>query len=191
MITDVDDLYFKWLMGQLENPNRKLARLCWMLHNNAFTRNVGNDSNRAAEGIRLRHRFASEVIDANIDPRKMNLMMLDEYCSWFEMLFALSETLDYLYEGGIQERLLELVDNMGLSVVLSSPSDGRYDEIDQDLVDAATTRVDNNLFEPNGYGGLFPLQSSNHPDQREVEIWMQHAAYFREKLEGVMWTSIS
>jgi hypothetical protein len=191
VITDVDDLYFKWLMDQMGNPDDHLVRLCWMLHNNAFTRNVGNDVNRATEGIRLRHRFASDMIDANIDPRKMNLMMLDEHCSWFEMLFALSEALDYLYEGGVQDRLLELVDNMGLSIVLTSPLNGRYDELDQEIVDTATTRVDNNLFEPNGYGGLFPLQSSDHPDQREVEIWVQHAAYFREKLEGVVWTSIS
>jgi hypothetical protein len=179
-------------MDQMEQPDEKLARLGWMLHNNAFTRNVGNDVNRAAEGIRLRHRFASEMIDANIDPRKMNLMVLEEHCSWFEMLFALSEALDYLYEGGIQDRMLELIENLGLDVVLVSPlGNARYDKIDQDLVDSATTRVDNNLFEPNGYGGLFPLQSSNHPDQREVEIWVQHAAYFREKLEGVVWTSIS
>lgn len=190
MITDVDDLYFKWLMSQMESPTESLYRLGWMLHNNTFTRNVGNDSNRSVEGIRLRHRFMSDFLDANIDPRITN-RMLEEECSWFEMLFALSEALDYLYEGGIQERLLELIDNLGLTKVFMSPKDGRYDEIDQDLVDAATTRVDHNLFDSNGHGGLFPLQKLDHPDQREVEIWEQHAAYFREKLEGVVWTSIS
>lgn len=190
MITDVQDLYFKWLMEQLEYPNDKLARLCWMLHNNTFTRNVGNDSNRAAEGRRLRNRFSSEIFDANIDPRKMNLLM-EEECSWFEMLIALSEALDYLYEGGVQERLLELIENLGLNVALVSPNNGRYDEVDQDLVDSVTTRVDNNLFDSNGHGGLFPLKNSDHPDQREVEIWEQHAAYFREKLEGVVWTFTS
>jgi hypothetical protein len=188
VITDVDALYFKWLTEQLENPNGSLKRLCWMLHNNTFTRSVGNDVNRAVEGTRLRFRFADDYSDANIDPRKLNGLMAEE-CSWFEMLFALSESLDYLYEGGVQERLLELIDNLGLTKVLVSPKDGRYDEVDQDLVDAATTRVDLNHFSSNGHGGLFPLEKQNHPDQREVEIWEQHAAYFREKLEGVMWTS--
>lgn len=191
MITYVDDLYFKWLMGELEAPTNSLARLCLMLHNNTFTRSVGNDSNRAAEGVRLRHRFVEEYADARIDPRMTNELLLGNECSWFEMLFALSESLDYLYEGGIQERLLELIDNLGLSKVLSSPKDGSYDEIDQDFVDAVTTRVDNNLFDSDGHGGLFPLSSDDHPDQREVEIWEQHAAYFREKLEGVVWTSIN
>lgn len=191
MITNADDLYFKWLVDQLESPTISIARLCSMLHNNTFTRSVGNDSNRAAEGIRLRYRFVDEFSDANIDPRTTNTLLLENECSWFEMLLALSESLDYLYEGGVQETLLELIDNLGLSQVLKSSTDGRYDDIDQDLVDLATTRVDHNKFDSDGYGGLFPLKFDDHPDQREVEIWEQHAAYFREKLEGVVWTSIS
>jgi hypothetical protein len=190
MITDVDDLYFKWLMESLEAPTRSLGRLGWMLHNNTFTRSVGNDSNRAAEGIRLRQQFFRDYQDANISPRKMNLLMAQE-CSWFEMLIALCEALDYIYEGGVQGRLLELIDNLGLSQILKPPNDSRYDEVDQELVDLATTRVDHNLFDAKGHGGLFPLRKSGHPDQREVEIWEQHAAYFSEKLEGVVWTSTS
>lgn len=186
MITHVDDLYFRWLIGQLEFPNESLSRLCLMLHNNTFTRSVGNDSNRAAEGIRLRRRFLDEFEDARIDPRTTNIFLLENECSWFEMLIALSEALDFLYEGGVQERLLELIDNLGLTKVLTSPKDGRYDELDQDFVDSVTIRVDHNMFDSAGHGGLFPLYSNDHPDQREVEIWDQHAAYFREKLEGVM-----
>jgi hypothetical protein len=190
MITDVETLYFKWLVGLMEAPTQAVGRLSWMLHRNTFMREVGNDSNRAVEGSRLRGRFLSDYSDADIDPRKVSLLM-EEECSWFEMLIALSEALDFLYEGGIQERFLELVDNLGLTKILSSPSDGRYDEVDQELVDLATTRVDYSRFDSNGHGGLFPLNKPNHPDQREVEIWEQHAAYFREKLEGVVWTSIS
>jgi len=189
MITDVDDLYFRWLMDLLGAERGAFKRLCSMLHNNTFTRSVGNDSNRSAEGIRLRRRFMSDYSDANISPRKTN-SFLEQECSWLEMLIALSEALDFLYDGGVQERLLELVDNLGLSKILFSPDD-RYDEVDQELVDMATTRVDYNLFDADGHGGLFPLKTSNHPDQREVEIWEQHAAYFREKLEGVVWTSIN
>lgn len=192
MITYVDDLYFKWLMDQLESPTKGLARLCLMLHNNTFTRSVGYDSNRAAEGVRLRRRFLEDFSDAKIDPRMSNALLLENECSWLEMLIALSEALDYLYDGGVQGRLLELIDNLGLSKILHSPSDGRYDEVDQDLVDMATTRVDHNLFDYDGHGGLFPLDMKrNHPDQRRVEIWEQHAAYFNERLEGVVWTSIS
>lgn len=190
MITDVEKLYFKWLIDLMDEPTESITRIGWMLHRNTFTRSVGNDSNRAAEGIRLRHRFLDDYSHVDIDPRKLNILIAEE-CSWFEMLIALSESLDYLYEGGIQERFLELIDNLGLTKILMSPKDGRYDEVDQDLIDAATTMVDNNLFAANGHGGLFPLSTSDQPDQREVEIWEQHAAYFREKLEGAVWTSIS
>lgn len=188
MITDVDDLYFRWLMGRLEHPTESLAKLSWMLHRNTFTRSVGNDVNRALDGVRLRQQFLSDFSDANIDPRTTNILMEDS-CSWLEMLIALCEALDFIYDGGVQGRLLELIENLGLTKILKSPKDGRYDDIDQDLVDATTIRVDHNLFDANGHGGLFPLYKSNHPDQRGVEIWYQQAAYFIEKLEGVLWTS--
>lgn len=190
MITDVDELYFKWLMQTMGNPTESLTRLCWMIHQNTFTRAVGNDVNRAVNGMHLRNRFVEDFLDAGLDERKTNSLM-DEECSWFEMLVALSESLDFLYDGGVQENFLELVGNLGLTKILASPRDGRYDQVDQDLVDAATSRVDNNHFDPDGLGGLFPLHKRDHPDQREVEIWEQHAAYFREKLEGVVWTSIN
>lgn len=189
MITDVDDLYFMWIIDQLEAPTKSIIRLCRMLHDNTFTRSVGNDYNRAVEGQRLRNRFMNDFLEANIDQRKLNLLLHPD-CSWLEMLIALSDSLDYLYEGGVQERFLELVENLGLTKVLLSPQNGRYDEVDQDLVDVVTNRVDNNLFEANGRGGLFPLKLYNHYDQRRVEIWEQQAAYFRERLEGVLWTSI-
>lgn len=188
MITDVDGLYFGWLMELLGKPTKSLERLSWMLHRNTFTRSIGRDVDRAKDGMYLRKRFLEDFSDAKIDPRISNLLLEDE-CSWLEMLVALSEGLDFLYDGGVQERFLELIGNLGLTKVLTSSLDGRYDELDQEIVDQATTRVDNDLFDSNGRGGLFPLSKSNHPDQREVEIWDQCAYYFNEKLEGVAWTS--
>ena len=190
MITDVDGLYFEWLMEQIGAETEQLEKLCLMLHANKFTRRIGHDINREVQGRRLRHRFMDEFSDLDIDPRKLNKFE-GKPCTWLEMLLALSESLDFIYDGGVQGRFLEMIDNLGLSKILDSPLDGRYDEVDQDLVDITLYRVDNNKFSSNGHGGLFPLEQSNHPDQRRVEIWEQHAAYFREKLEGVMWTSIS
>lgn len=102
-------------------------------------------------------------------------------------------TLTSCTRGGVKERLVEMMLNMGLRQILLTSlnriKSSRYDEVDQHLVDAATSRIDNNRFDINGNGGLFPLSKPNHPDQREVEIWDQQAAYFVERLEGVMWTS--
>ena len=182
---ELDELYFKWLMEQLDDPRPSIVRVCAMLWENVFQRRVGNDVNRAIVGVGLRSRFLDAYDQLEIDPAVTNDFLSQE-CTWLEMLIALAEHLDYLYDGGIQDRFLELLTNMGLDKVIYSPRDPRkielYDELDQETVDIATTRVDCNAFTRRGVGGLFPLESDDHPDQREVEIWDQHAAYFLEKL---------
>jgi hypothetical protein len=187
VIHDVDRLYFDWLMSRFEEPTVGLERVCGMLHENVFQRRVGNDENRAVDGMSLRRYFLDDYHEADIDPRITNDFMAGA-CSWFEMLLALAASLDYTYDGGVQGRFVELITNLDLDRVMRR-LERQYDGIDQDLVDAATNRVDFNLFDPDGRGGLFPLRKHDHPDQRGVEIWDQHAAYFRERLEGVMWTS--
>jgi hypothetical protein len=156
-----------------------------MLHTNVFQRRVGNDMNRAVDGEALRRLFLDDYAEADIDPSVTNAFMRGP-CSWFEMLMALAEALDYSYDGGLRGNFVELTMNLGLEVVYSRTAP-RYDDIDQDLVDAACLRVDFNQFDPDGRGGLFPLVKHDHPNQREVEIWDQHAAYFRERLEGILW----
>lgn len=189
---DVDTLYFNWLLRRIDGENYIYQRFGWMLHQNVFTRSVGNDANRAVEGVSLRRQFLDDHAEADIAPAVSNHFMATE-CSWFEMLVALAEQLDFLYDGGVQERFVEMITNMGLRKALFTPithGDNPYDKVDQDLIDAACVRVDHNLIDAHGTGGLFPLTGhSTYPDQREVEIWEQHAAYFRERLEGVMWTS--
>lgn len=185
MIVDVDRLYFDWLMSRFEEPTLGLERVCGMLHENVFQRRVGNDENRAADGVALRRIFLDDYHEADIDPRITNEFMAGA-CSWFEMLFALALHLDFSYDGGVQGRFVELITNLDLDRV-ANRVEARYDQIDQDLVDASCNRVDFSLFDPDGRGGLFPLAKKDHPDQRGVELWDQHAAYFRERLEGVMW----
>lgn len=186
---DIDVLYFKWLMTRFDEPARGLERVCRMLHENVFQRRVGNDVNRAEAGEALRVIFLDDYLEADIDPRITN-DFLEQECSWFEMLLALSEALDYSYDLGVKEQFIELISNLGLFKVMLRTAK-KYDAADQAYVDAATNTVDNNLFDADGHGGLFPLTKMDHPDQREVEIWDQHAAYFRERLEGVLWTSTS
>lgn len=188
MMVGIHDLYFKWLMDLLGDTNAPFERLCLMLGQNVFQRRVGNDVNRASDGLSLRRHFLDEFSDARIDPRVSNAFM-DLECSWLEMLVALADRLDYNYDGGIKERFIEMIYNLGLEKLLQTSTaqinSAAYDEIDQQLVDSATNRVDNNLIDRNGYGGLFPLERSGHPDQREVEIWAQHAAYFSENMREV------
>lgn len=188
-MTDLEYLYFEWLLTRLDpgGVREGVAYLCSLLHNCAFKRRVGNDINRATDGANLRKEFLSQMEDANFDPRITNAL-LDMECTWLEMLVALAIGLDYLYDGGVEEQFVELVSNLGFDTILSLGGPSRSDmmgEYDQRLVDVVTSNVDANLFDENGHGGLFPLRENDHPDQRGVEIWDQHAAYFRERLKGV------
>lgn len=191
-MVDLDELYYEWLLTCLdENGVREgVAHLALLLHNCDFLRRVGHDINRAVDGANLRLEFMSQFADADFDPHVTNDLMMQE-CTWLEMLVALARQLDYLYEGGVENRFLEMVENMQLGPVMEfNPVRSRITrEFDQQLVDTVTSGIDNDQFDQDGHGGLFPLRKTGHPDQREVEIWDQAAAYFRERLEGVLWTS--
>lgn len=186
---DLDVLYFEWLLTCLD-PDGVLEGVAYvgdLLHNCEFTRRVGNDVNRAIDGANLRKEFLSQFADANFDAHVTNELMMKE-CSWFEMLVALSRHLDFTYDGGVENRFIELITNLALDPMLQY-GPGRPEhmrEYDQRFVDVVTDDVDNNRFDKDGHGGLFPLAKNDHPDQRLVEIWDQHAAYFRERLEGVL-----
>lgn len=188
----LEDLYFEWLLGAIDpdGDTEGVEYVGGLLHSCDFLRRVGNDINRAKDGADLRKEFLVEFDDANLGPSVTNDLLLQE-CSWLEMLIALSRNLDFLYDGGVEYRFLELTSNMGLlPLMVDDPKRSRYHENkDLILVDLICTRINENRIEPNGLGGLFPLAKPNHPDQRSIEIWEQASAYFRERLEGVLWTS--
>jgi hypothetical protein len=193
-VIDLEDLYFEWLLTCLDpdGVSEGVAYVGDLLHNCTFERRVGLDINRAKDGANLRKDFLDQFSDADFDAHVTNdLLMLE--CSWFEMLVALSQRIDYLYDGGVEGRFIELVTNLGLEDLLSFHPHRAEEmgEEDQHEVDIATANVDNNQFDRDGHGGIFPLNKATHPDQREVEIWDQQAAYFTERLEGVLWTSTS
>ncbi len=188
-VIDLDVLYFEWLLTCLD-PKGALEGVAYvgdLLHNCEFERRVGNDINRAIDGANLRKEFVSQFSEANIDPRLTNELMMKE-CTWFEMLVALSRHIDYTYDGGVEERFIELITNLTLDPMLryDSSRPAHMQEYDQRFVDVATSNVDTNNFDKDGHGGIFPLNKSGHPDQRRVEIWGQCGAYFHERLEGVL-----
>lgn len=186
---DIDVLYFEWLLTCLDSEGalEGVAFVGDLLHNCDFKRRVGNDINRAVDGANLRKEFLTQFEDLELDPRLTNDFMMKE-CSWFEMLVALARALDFLYEGGVEGRFIELVKNMALGPMLRHGPDRsvRMRNYDQQTVYIATDDIDGNRFTKDGHGGLFPLHKVGHSDQREAEIWDQHAAYFHERLEGVL-----
>lgn len=191
-MNEVEELYFEWLLRRLDpdGVSEGWAHLCRLLHNCEFRRRVGLDINRAKEGADLRKEFISQTEGLPIHHEAVN-DLLDSECSWLEMLIALAEALDYLYDGGVDNRFFEMIRNLQLdSIAIYKPHhNARMRAIDQRVVAQACSDVDLNRIDEHGQGGIFPLTGYDHRDQRSAEIWDQHAAYFREKLKGVLWTS--
>lgn len=186
----LEELYFDWLLGRInrDGVEEGVAYVCDLLHDFTFQRRVGNDVNRAIDGQKLREEFLRDFEEVGFSAHVTNDFMMQD-CSWLEMLVALSLHLDYLYDGGVEDQFIELITNMGFGRLTIFDPDLVNDKRDRLFVEEVTSDIDNNRFDRDGHGGIFPLYKNDHPDQREVEIWDQHAAYFREKLEGVLWIS--
>lgn len=191
-MNEVEEIYFEWLLTRLD-PDGVTAGwsyLCRLLHNCPFQRRVGLDINRARDGADLRKEFLAHIDGPSFTHEAVNDLLMSE-CSWLEMLIALAIELDYLYDGGVDGRFFEMVKNLEIeSIGTYIPHRNRkMEKIDQQLVSQACYDVDHNRFDEHGRGGLFPLRDYDHDDQRHLGIWEQHAAYFRERLRGVLWTS--
>lgn len=191
-MNDLEELYFDWLLHLVdpEGVTEGVAYLCGLLHDCEFRRRVGRDINRASDGANLRKEFFDDFGVGKFNPDDVE-NLLDKECTWLEMLIALARTLDFYYEGGIDGRLFELINNMDLGHVAAfNPHRSKaLAEYERRLVHIVTDDINENRISRDGRGGIFPLKKkTGYPDQREVEIWDQQAAYFRERLKGVLWT---
>lgn len=168
-MTDVreplDELYFKWLMSLTIHDGAPTLNdhVYRVLYKTPFEYIVANDYNRAWEGVSLRYEFleTSPLADtSNLDD------WLELESSVLEMLIALAYRAAYQTEDDPAWWFSIFTTNLGLS---SSPS----------KADKIVRVLNKRHYDPDGYGGLFPL---NNPeaDQREVEIWYQLAAYILE-----------
>lgn len=190
----LDDLYFGWLLDNINDSGvtEGVSHLAGLLHRCEFHRRVGNDVNRAIDGVNLRKEFLYDLENEGFVASNTSTGFLDRECSWLEMLIALAKHLDFIYDGGVEGRMVEMITNLKLDHIAASQSYRSTTtlEFDQEVVYGVVSAVNKNQITKNGYGGLFPLKKRSNQDQRLVEIWEQQAAYFRERLEGGMWTSI-
>jgi hypothetical protein len=178
MDRDLSEQYLKWLYSQvgsarLTNPTRTYWSLCGQLFHKEFVWLIPNDDNRVEDGRELRYEFAQEY---NLDIRDPDWSKFG--CSMLEMLISLSRRL--AFEDGATARVWfwRLLDNLEISrfndLYYKNHPDSEQ-EIDDRLNDLIWR-----TYQPDGRGGLFPLQ---HPmeDQRHVEIWYQLNAYLLER----------
>lgn len=170
----LDELFFKWLYSQvgnvrLRNPQRTYWDLLRQLYTKEFVWFIPNDDNRLEDGRDLRRVFLEEKEIFHVDP-----LWSAMGCSMLEMFIGLAQRLNFEEDKWtVDEWFWGLIENLGLKDFndASNYVESQVDEILDDLIWRT--------YEPDGRGGLFPLE---HPDQdqREVEIWYQLNAYLLE-----------
>lgn len=175
MNAPIDELYFQWLYAQigdvkLKHPaSKRYWNLAKQLHDKEFVWLVPNDDNRVADGRDLRRVFLE---DTGVTPDRN---WLDLGCSFLEMLIALSHLLAFENGWRHDRWFWHLMDNLEFEVY----NDRNYGDEAPTVIDETLDRVLWRQFEPDGMGGLFPLEHP-HQDQREIEIWYQACAYLAE-----------
>jgi hypothetical protein len=170
----VDELYFRWLYKQIgsvteRNPARSYLKLMRQLYEKEFVWWVPNDHNRAEDGLELRMRF---VHYSGVTPER-EWMALG--CSMLEMLMGLSHRLAFETNRKPKGWFWRMIENLDLDNLSDAVYDGHEVDVDQVL-----DRLNWRQYDPDGSGGLFPLE---HPqaDQREVEIWYQMCMYLLDE----------
>ena len=179
--TNLEEEYFLWLFDLIRKTNRnsksamKERELLRFLHSKEFTYSVGNDDNRASDGIEVRHRFYNE---RGSDTRNN---FFKTPCTVLEMLVALAIRMDYsLGDNSSNNELARwfwvFIKNLGLEEY--SPDDPHaegFRALNGVKVDKFLSRT----YSSNGKGGIFPLRKPAE-DQRGIEIWYQLMSYMDE-----------
>ena len=181
MSEPLDEVYLRWLYSQvgnvkLKNPARTHWALLKQLYTKEFVWIIPNDDNRLEDGRDLRHEFLREAhLPDQVDPNWMEMG-----CSMLEMLIALAQRLEFETDIPVGEWFWKMLYNLNLSDLTDEAGLlGDYSEQDVDeILDEVSWRT----YDPDGRGGLFPLEFAEE-DQREVEIWYQQSAYVNEQNE--------
>ena len=173
--------YFDWLCeyAGLNDVNGYSYRsLADLLYCKMFRSFVPHDENRIADGQALREEFITDN-NLDFDDEASDLLNVDD-CSVLEMIVALAKRMDFeVYDPDrptdrVPEFVMVLLTNLGLDIY-DDDSDTDYAAID-DILNILINRT----YEPDGYGGLFPLDCPEE-DQTKVEIWQQMMLYLREE----------
>lgn len=170
----LDEIYLRWLYSQtgsvrIRNPRKTYWNLLRLLYKKEFIWIIPNDDNRVEDGRDLRYEFidAEEIESVDIEWMHMG-------CSVLEMLIGLSRRLSFEAEGEPRVWFWHLMNNLGLSIYTDDTT------ISEDHINEVFDGVIWRTYEPDGYGGLFPLNRPER-DQRDVELWYQLSAYIQER----------
>lgn len=174
----LDEAYLDWLIARVTSPRQRRSnavrsynKLLKQFHEKEFFWLVANDDNRMLDGLELRNEFLEEIhyrIGENDEE------WASAGCSVLELLIGLSQRLADLDGGEPRIWFWRMIKNLGLD---------QFDDqvpYDWEDVDETLSTFIYRTYDPDGRGGLFPLENPKE-DQRKVEIWYQLNAYLLER----------
>lgn len=179
---DPEQDYFHWLceLVHIDQGDASYWILAKDLHQKKFYSLIAHDENRGYDGLELREEYLRDI-------GYPKYISIDGECSVFEMLIGLARRIDFETSNpyDFDDRtdrtaywFWEMLDNLNLIQF----SDDAYAELKDQAVVAVDWILENFLrrnYNPDGYGGLFPLKNC-HENQCNVEIWYQLSAYLLE-----------
>lgn len=164
--------YIKWLM-KLVNAKPRHYDLFETMFGVEFTYFVGNDINRAHDGLALRDMYMDDT-----GFHELYDILDNEPCSVIEMLVALAIRMaDLMHDADVGDKTGHyfwlMIDNLG--VKCTTLNEGDRANIVQKCLDFCDRKYDQG-----GTGGILVVQ--NPPkDMRKVEIWCQANWYLTEE----------
>lgn len=169
---EVNNEYFNWLYDSVCKdrfaPSISFRKLLSFLHSTEFRWVIPMDSNRAADGIDLRSRFAAECRIPHA------CRYISGPCSVLEMMVALSIRCEtFMDDPQLGDRTAQWFWGMVVSLGLGAMEDSRFNER---VVDIKIQRFLHHDYKPNGEGGLFTIYRCEE-DLRDMEIWHQMCRY--------------
>lgn len=165
----IEELYFNWLCAKVTSPHiNNYYDLLRILHRTEFVWFISGDRNRKEDGLELRDYFLNE------SGYEKDLLWYNELCSVLEVLIAFAQRAAFQTDILAKNWFWIFMENLKLNEY-RQVSDSDLFEIDE-ILHTFIWRV----YDVNGYGGLFPLDTAQE-DQRQVEIWYQFCAWVDEK----------
>lgn len=164
-----EENYFNWLCTKAVDPqHHEYHGLLTILHRTEFVWVHPMDSNRAEDGIELRTDFLRETgFSAESE-------WMEQPASMLEVLLAFANRAQFQTDMPVRNWFIRFLANLELEHY------HRVSASDIPEIEEILYRFIWRTYRPDGYGGLFPIQSTTR-DQRKVELWYQFFEYVEDQ----------
>lgn len=166
MYEPIESEYFQWLCAKvLDSNTREYELLLAILFDTEFTwmNDVPADKHRVSDGLELRYDYLRE--------RSIKHTALDSIpISILEVLLAFADRAAFQTDMPASDWFWTFLGNLGLKHFK------HISDTDKVLIEEILYTFTWRIYEPNGYGGLFPMDHTEN-DQRGIEIWYQFCEY--------------